>query len=151
MNINTNKGLTIVLGKNASSTMYMIYQKLLSDKNYQVHGHERYATNIRNNVYNTIRNELQYIVNNLKYSTNKNPVIVFLPEFDFVQNITEIEKIKAMIKDFINNAVISIHIYVASSTYEMCRNEEVLLIDTNKIIRFSDYEEYRNIKISLEE
>lgn len=150
MKIDTNKGLTIVIGKNANVDIRMVYETLRLDKNYQVYGVERYSTNVRNYAYNYVQNDLRYISDNLRYSNNKNPFIVFLPEFDFVQNLTEIKRIKDLIKTFIKNAPIPVHVYLVASTYEMCRDEEVLIFDTGKIIRFSDYEEYRTIKMNLE-
>jgi hypothetical protein len=148
MNINKNKGLTMVVGHDANINLFLEYDKLKNDKTVQVYSVEKYSTNIRNNMYRSLEADLRCISSGFPY--NKKPMIVFLPEFDFAQSIGETNRIKKAIKNFIDSNFVPVHFYIVASTYEMCRGEEVLNINTNMIQRFVDYEAYRRFMLTLE-
>lgn len=149
MNINKNKGITIVVGNDASINLFLEYDKLKNDKTVQVYQVQSYSTTIRNNIYRTLESDLRYIASGFTYNTK--PMIVFLPEFDFAQSVGEINRIKKTIKNFINSHSVPVHFYIVASTYEMCRGEEVLNINTNMTQRFVDYEDYRRFMLTLED
>ena len=81
MNVNKNKGLTMVVGNDANINLFLECDKLKNDKTVQVYSVEKYSTNIRNNMYRSLEADLRCISNCFQY--NNKPMIVFLPEFDF--------------------------------------------------------------------
>ena len=148
MNINKNKGITMVVGQDVAINLFLEANKIKNDKTVQVYTVEKYST-IKNGMYNTLKSDLRTIASGFPY--NKKPMIVFLPEFDYVQSIGEINRIKKTIKDFINCNDVPVHFYVIASTYEMCRGEEVLNINNNTIQKFMDYESFRRFMLTLED
>lgn len=149
MNINKNKGLTIVVGRDANINLFLEYDKIKNDKTVQTYSVEKYSTNIRNNMYRLLESDLRYIASSFPY--NNKPMIVFLPEFDFAQSIGEINRIKKALKEFVERNKVPVHFYIVASTYEMCRGEEVLNINNNTIQKFMDYESFRRFMLTLED
>lgn len=149
MNINKNKGITMVVGRDANINLFLEYDKLKNDKTVQTYSVEKYSTNIRNNMYRSLEADLRCIASGFPY--NKKPMIVFLPEFDFAQSIGEINRIKKALKEFIERNDVPVHFYIIASTYEMCRGEEVLNINNNTIQKFMDYESFRRFMLTLED
>ena len=148
MNINKNKGITMVVGKDVAINLFLEANNIKNDKTVQVYTVEKYST-IKNCMYNTLKSDLRTIASEFPY--NKKPMIVFLPEFDYVQSIGEINRIKKTIKEFIDCNDVPVHFYIVASTYEMCRGEEVLNINNNTIQKFIDYESFRRFMLTLED
>ena len=149
MNINKNKGLTMVVGRDANINLFLEYDKHKNDKTIQTYSVEKYSTHIRNNMYRSLEADLRCISSGFPY--NKKPMIVFLPEFDFAQGIGEINRIKKALKEFVERNEVPVHFYIIASTYEMCRGEEVLNINNNTIQKFMDYESFRRFMLTLED
>lgn len=124
----------MVVGCDANINLFLEYDKLKNDKTVQTYSVEKYSTNIRNNMYRSLESDLRCIASGFPY--NNKSMIVFLPEFDFAQSIGEINRIKKALKEFVERNKVPVHFYIVASTYEMCRDEEVLNINNNAIQKF---------------
>ena len=152
MIINNKSGLTIVMGLKGHRIMDRACDVLITGGvNQHTYSFERFNTNLKNYVYYALRNNLRNVKDEIVENKVTQPVVIFISAFDHMQDIKELNKIKDLVKNFINDMPVPTHIYMAGTTYELCRGEEVLVSHTGDIKRFGDYEEYRNFMITLGE
>lgn len=153
MEINKNKGITIILGYNKTKLLEKTYDILTEGAiNQYTYYFDRFNTNIMDAVYYHMRNQLNIIMDETKKRFSKGdsqPVIVLMTHFDRMQSLKTIEDIKIMIRKFINDMPVSTHVYVSADTYEMCRGEEILVSHTGDVKHFVDYENYREFMMTL--
>ena len=151
MIINNKSGLTVMVGPKKKRIMTRAFDTLTAGAvNQYTYYIEQLNTNVKNYVYYLIRNNLSVVEDEIKAKNVTTPVVVFITEFDYMQDVPELNKIKELLYDFIGRMPVPVHIYVAGDTYELCRNEEILVAHTGKILRFADYEEYRDFMMSLD-
>ena len=152
MIINNNSGLTIIMGLEVHRIMDRAFDTLTTGGvNQYTYFFERFNTNLKNYVYYALRNNLNDVKDEIVKNKVKTPVVIFISEFDHMQDISELNKIKNLVKKFINDMPVPTHIYMAGTTYELCRNEEVLVSHTGESKTFSDYEDYRNFMMNIKE
>lgn len=151
MKINNDAGLTIMVGPKKKRIMTRAFDTLTAGAvNQYTYYIEQLNTNVKNYVYYLIRNNLSVVEDDVKAKKVTTPVVIFITEFDYMQTVPEMNKIKSLLYDFIERMPVPVHIYIAGDTYELCRNEEVLVSHTGKLLRFADYEEYRDFMMSLD-
>lgn len=152
MVINNKSGLTIMIGPKKKRIMTRAFDALTTGAvNQYTYYIEQLNINVKNYVYYLIRNNLSVVEDDVKAKKVTTPVVIFITEFDYMQDVSELDKIKKLLYDFIERMPVPVHIYVAGDTYELCRNEEVLVAHTGKLLRFADYEEYRNFMLHIED
>lgn len=152
MVINNKSGLTIMMGIEVHRIMDRAFDTLTTGGvNQYTYFFERFNTNLKNYVYYALRNNLRDVKDEITKNKVTQPVVIFISEFDYMQDVSELNKIKDLIKTFINDMPVPTHIYMAGTTYELCRGEEVLVSHTGEIKTFTDYEDYRNFMISIKE
>ena len=153
MKIDNKNGLTIVIGQETKRIIEKTYDMLTTGAvNQYTYYFDRFNTNLVNYVYYHMRNNLRDILEETQKRVKNGdtqPVVVLMTNFDRMQTINEIEKIKKLIYQFIEDMPVPTHVYVVAETYEMCRKEEILISHTGDITKFADYEDYRNFVISL--
>ena len=152
MIINNKSGLTIVMGLKVHRIMDRAFDVLITGGvNQHTYSFERFNTNLKNYVYYALRNNLRNVKDEIVENKVTQPVVIFISAFDHMQDIKELNNIKDLVKDFINDMPVPTHIYMAGTTYELCRGEEVLVSHTGEIKTFDDYEDYRNFMMTLGE
>lgn len=150
MEINNKSGLTVMIGLDKQRILANAFDTLtVGAINQYTYYIKSLNVNIRNYVYNLIKHHLSIIEEDVQKKNVKTPIVLFITEFDYMQDVTELDKIKKMLYNFIKKMSVPVHIYVAGNTYELCRNEEILVSHTGDIMHFKDYEEYRQVMLSF--
>lgn len=147
MTINTHKGMTVVIGNKVNRVLNDAYEIHANAGIHSTYMLEGFNTNIVDYMYFSLRNNLDEILKETKRRKpgDTTPAIVFIQSFDRMQSVKMLNSIKHLLNEFLDSMPCPTHIYIGAETYEMCRNEQCLVSHTGDIVRFDDYEAWRNL------